>query len=82
MGTEIVVEIVVGFTVATDFGSKHTVHHNTVELELMIYPAFSTTKALDEPCLDRILAALSPDHGLSCVLLSYSERYRLLRGRW
>ena len=56
-------ENVIGFAVAADFGSKATVYHNTVELELMIHPEFYR-QGTGRTLLDRILAALSPDHNL------------------
>ena len=56
-------ENVVGFAVAADLGSKATVYHNTVELELMIHPDFYN-QGTGRTLLDRILAALSPDHNL------------------
>ena len=56
-------ENVVGFAVAADFGSKHTMYHSTVELELMVHPEFFC-QGIGRTLLDRILAALSPDHNL------------------
>ena len=54
-------ENVVGFTVAADFGGKHTMFHSTVELELMVDPKFHR-QGIGRTLLDRMLGALSPDH--------------------
>lgn len=56
-------ENVVGFAVAADFGSKNTMYHSSVELELMVHPSFYR-QGIGRTLLDRILAALSPDHKL------------------
>lgn len=56
-------ENVVGFAAAADFGSKHTMYHSTVELELMVHSEFYR-QGVGRTLLDRILAALSPDHNL------------------
>lgn len=56
-------ENVVGFAVAADFGSKNTIIHSSVELELMVHPSFYR-QGIGRTLLDRILAALSPDHNL------------------
>lgn len=56
-------ENVVGFAVAADFGGKDTMYHSSVELELMVHPEFHR-QGIGRTLLDRILAALSPDHNL------------------
>lgn len=56
-------ENVVGFAVAADFGSKKTLYHSSVELELMVHPDFHR-HGIGRTLLDRILAALNPDHHL------------------
>lgn len=56
-------ENVVGFAVAADFGPKDTVYHSSVELELMVHLKFHR-QGIGRTLLDRILAALSPDHNL------------------
>ena len=56
-------ENVVGFAVAADLGNKQTMYHSSVELELMVHPGFYH-QGIGRTLLDRILAALSPDHNL------------------
>ena len=56
-------ENVVGFAVAADLGNKDTMYHSSVELELMVHKDFCR-QGVGRTLLDRILAALSPDHNL------------------
>ena len=54
-------ENVVGFAVAADFGSKQSLFHSTVELELMVNSKLHR-QGIGRSLLDRLLGALSPDH--------------------
>ena len=54
-------ENIVGFTVAANFGGKETLFHSTVELELMVAPAF-LRQGIGRTLLDRVLGALTPDY--------------------
>ena len=74
-------ENVVGFAVAADFGNKTTMYHNTVELELMVHPDFYH-QGVGRTLLDRILAALSPDHNLlECApFLPHNDISHWIRG--
>ena len=66
-------ENVVGFAVATDFGSKQTVYHSSVELEIMVHQDFYH-QGIGRTLLDRILAALSPDYNLlECAPFLYTN---------
>lgn len=56
-------ENVVGFSVAADFGTKDTMYHSSVELELMVHADFYR-QGIGRTLMDRILAALSLDHNL------------------
>ena len=56
-------ENVVGFAVAADLGNKHTMYHSSVELELTVHTKFCRL-GIGRTLLDRILAALSPDHNI------------------
>lgn len=74
-------ENVVGFAVAADAGSKDTMYLNSVELELMIHPEFYN-QGTGRTLLDRILAALSPDHNLlECApFLPHNDMSHWIRG--
>ena len=66
-------ENVVGFVVAADYGSKLTVYHSTVELELMVHQDF-LHQGIGRSLMDRILSALSPDHNLlECAPFLYNN---------
>lgn len=56
-------ENVVGFAVAANYGGKDTMFRSSVELELMVHQEFYH-QGIGRTLLDRILAALSPDHNL------------------
>lgn len=74
-------ENVVGFAVAANFGSKDTLYHSTVELELMVHDKFYR-QGIGRTLLDRILAALSPDHNLlECApFLPHNDISHWIRG--
>lgn len=74
-------ENVVGFAVAANFGSKDTLYHSTVELELMVHNKFYR-QGIGRTLLDRILAALSPDHNLlECApFLPHNDISHWIRG--
>lgn len=74
-------ENIVGFAVAADLGNKHTLYHSSVELELMVHPEFHH-QGIGRTLLDRILAALSPDHNLlECApFLPHNDISHWIRG--
>lgn len=66
-------ENVVGFAVAADYGSKQTVYHSSVEVELMVHQDFHH-QGIGRSLMDRILGALSPDHDLlECAPFLYNN---------
>lgn len=73
-------ENVVGFAAAADYGSKQTVYHSSVEIDLMVHQDFHHL-GIGRTLMDRILAALSPDHELlDCAPFLYNNNLHLWIG--